>query len=150
MFQALYLLVMHLEGHRIKKTKLDCSRIRLFWCKIGFYNQFETLKSILEPMTNSKSCSKYKVGVHKDICNNNDTSTFTQCGPVYCNNRFNLFSGPFLVDKCDTRGLKGLSKMTMDTFLGQKNIPPWCPKPCIWLVCLWKALKGRKNDARQQ
>ena len=75
-------------------------------------------------MTNNKSCFKCKLGDHKDICNNNDTSTFTVCGLVYCNNRYDLFSGPFLVDKCDTRGLKGCSKMTMATFLGQKGIPP--------------------------
>ena len=75
-------------------------------------------------MINNKSCFKCKLGDHKDIFNNNDTSTFTVCGLVYCNNRYNLFSGPFLVDKGDTRGLKGCSKMTMVTFLGQKGIPP--------------------------
>ena len=75
-------------------------------------------------MTNNKNCFKYKVGVHNDIFSYKGTSTFTQCGPVYCNNRFILFSGPFLVDKCDTRGLIGCSKMTMATFLGQKGIPP--------------------------
>ena len=74
-------------------------------------------------MTSNEKCSKCKLGDPKDISNNNDTFMIAQCGPVYCNNRYNLVSGPFLVGRFDTRGLKGCSKMTMDTFLGQRVSP---------------------------
>ena len=47
-------------------------------------------------MTNNKKWLEMKVGVPNDIFGYKGTSSSTQCGPVYCDNRYNLFSGPFL------------------------------------------------------